>query len=76
MGVVANVKVEPPSRAPAFTRRGSRACKGLTERAAAEQELGPPVLGSWGFRLTGGRPSVYKLQEHLHPDCGRQSESR
>lgn len=57
--------------APTLTRRGSGACKGLTERTAAKQELGPPVLGSWGFRgraqlaqclQTSGAPALRLLE--------------
>lgn len=65
MGVVVNVKVEPLSLAPALTRRGTEACKGLTERAAAEQELGPLVLGSWG--LLGQSPEAKCLQSPEAP---------
>lgn len=76
MGVVANVKVEPPSWLLHLPEGAVRLAGALQKKQQLNRNWGHQFWEAGGFWGRAQRPSVYKVQKYLHPDWVRQKLNR
>lgn len=75
VGVVTNVKVEPPSRALHLPEGAAGLAKALQKEQQLNRNWGHQFWEAGASGAEPSRPSVYRLRVHLHRGCVRANHS-